>query len=97
MFNNVNTRSFKPTIISKNPYIGLHHLFQLDCVLIKNLKIIESYNTDNLKKLILILFHSFKSYDLVDLLIAKLDKKTNKNYTNLFRNLMKNQKIDIPY
>jgi len=97
MFNNVNTRSFKPTIISKNPYIGLHHLFQLDCVLIKNLKIIDSYNTDNLKKLILILFHSFKSYDLVDYLIRLLDKKTNIKNINKFRNILSHTKIAKKY
>ena len=97
MFNNVNTRSFKPTIISKNPYIGLHHLFQLDCVLIKNLKIIESYNTDNLKKLILILFHSFKSYDLVDYLVRLLDKKTNHKNIDKFRNILSKTKIQKKY
>tara|TARA_B100000989_G_scaffold295469_1_gene276636 strand:- start:940 stop:1776 length:837 start_codon:yes stop_codon:yes gene_type:complete len=97
MFNNVNTRSFKPTIISKNPYVGLHHLFQIDCVLIKNLKIIDSYNTDNLKKLILILFHSFKSYDLVDYLIRLLDKKTNIKNINKFRNILSHTKIAKKY
>ena len=97
MFNNVNTRSFKPTIISKNPYVGLHHLFQIDCVLIKNLKIIDSYNTDNLKKLILILFHSFKSYDLVDYLVRLLDKKTNIKNINKFRNILSHTKIAKKY
>lgn len=97
MFNNVNTRSFKPTIISKNPYTGLHHLFQLDCVLIKNFKIIESYNINNLKKLILILFHSFKSYDLVDYLVRLLDKKTNNKNIDKFRNILSKIKIEKKY
>ena len=97
MFNNINTRSFKPTIISKNPYVGLHHLFQLDCVLIKNLKIIESYDADNLKKLILILFHSFKSYDLVDYLVRLLDKKTNNKNIDKFRNILSKTKIEKKY
>ena len=97
MFNKINTRSFKPTIISKNPYVGLHHLFQLDCVLIKNLKIIESYNTDDLKKLILILFHSFKSYDLVDYLVRLLDKKTNNKNIDKFRNILSKTKIEKKY
>ena len=62
MFNHINNKKFKPTMISKNPFIGLHHLFQLDCVLIKNLKIIDNYNIEELKKLcILILFYSFSS------------------------------------
>ena len=97
MFNRVNTRSFKPTIISKNPYIGLHHLFQLDCVLIKNLKMIERYNTNNLKKLILILFHSFKSYDLVDYLVRLLDKKTNEKNIDKFRKILSKIKIEKKY
>lgn len=97
MFNRVNTRSFKPTVISKNPYMGLHHLFQLDCVLIKNLKMIESYNTNNLKKLILILFHSFKSYDLVDYLVRLLDKKTNNKNIDKFRNILSKIKIEKKY
>jgi len=97
MFNNIDTRCFKPTLIDNNPRKGINHLFQLDCVFIKNFSEINKLSEEQLKKIILILFHSFKSYDIVDLLIAKLDKKTNKNYTNLFRNFMKNQKIDIPY
>ena len=97
MFNNINTRSFKPTIISKNPYTGLHHLFQLDCVLIKNFKIIESYSVDDLKKLILILFHSFKSYDLVDYLVRLLDKKTNNKNIDKFRNILSKTKIEKKY
>tara|TARA_B100001057_G_C22718653_1_gene898777 strand:+ start:110 stop:946 length:837 start_codon:yes stop_codon:yes gene_type:complete len=97
MFNDINTRSFKPTIISKNPYMGLHHLFQLDCVLIKNLKMIERYNTNNLKKLILILFHSFKSYDLVDYLVTLLDKRTNENNIDKFRKILSKIKIEKKY
>ncbi len=97
MFNNINTRSFKPTLIAKNPYIGLHHLFQLDCVLIKNLKIIETYDVETLKKLILILFYSFNSYDLVDYLVRLLDKKTNQENINKFRQILSKIKIQKKY
>ena len=97
MFNKIDTRSFKPTIISKNHYSGLHHLFQLDCVLIKNLQIIKNYNSEKLKKLILILFYSFKSYDLVDYLIRLLDEKTNQNYINEFRKILFKIKIQKKY
>ena len=93
MFNHINTRSFKPTMISKNPFIGLHHLFQLDCVLIKNLKIIDNYNIEELKKLILILFYSFKSYDLVDYLIRLLDKKNNQKNIEKFRKIFPKLKM----
>ena len=88
MFNNVNTRTFKPTIVGNNPYLGLHHLFQLDCVLIKDLKIIDTYDVEKLKKLILILFHSFKSYDLVDYLVRLLDKKSGEKNINKFRDII---------
>ena len=97
MFNNVNTRSFKPTVISKNQFIGLHHLFQLDCVLIKNLETINMYEVEKLKKLILIMFHSFKSVDLVDYLISLLDKKTNKNHIDKYRKVIPEVKFKKIY
>ena len=75
MFNNINTRTFKPMIIDNHPHKGLHHLFQLDCVLIKNFENIKKLDRDQLIKLILILFYSFGSYDLVDHLIDIFDKK----------------------
>ena len=97
MFNNINTKSFKPTLISNNPRVGLHHLFQLDCVLVKNLNVIESYNLEELKKLILIMFHSFKSYDLVDYLIRILDRKTNEKNIEQFRSILSKIRIQKKY
>ena len=93
MFNNINTRTFKPTIISNNPYVGLHHLFQLDCVLIKDLKVIETYDLEKLKKLILILHHSFHSYDLVDYLVRLHDKKSGDKNIHEYRNLISKIKM----
>ena len=91
MFNNINTRSFKPMKINNNIRTGLNHIFQLDCVFIKNLDFINNINTDSLKKIILIMFWSFKSYDLVHYLITKLDSLTGeKNLENFL-----NQKIKI--
>ena len=97
MFNNLNTRSFKPTIVNNNPYTGINHLFQVDCVLIKNLKIINDYEIESLKKLILILFYSFKSYDLVDYLIRLLDKKDNQKNIDKFREVFSKLKIQKIY
>lgn len=97
MFNNINTKSFKPTLISNNPHVGLHHLFQLDCVLVKDLNVIESYNLEELKKLILIMFHSFKSYDLVDYLIRILDRKTNEKNIEQFRSILSKVRIQKKY
>ena len=91
MFNEINTKVFKPMIINKNNYSGLNHLFQLDCVFIKNLNNLNEIDIDSLKKIILIMFWSFKSYDLVHHLITKLDKLTGeKNLQNFL-----NQPIDI--
>ena len=97
MFNNINTRTFKPTIISNNPYVGLHHLFQLDCVLIKDLKVIETYDLEKLKKLILILHHSFHSYDLVDYLVRLHDKKSGDKNIHEYRNLISKIKMQKKY
>jgi len=93
MFNNINSRAFKPMIINNNIYDGLNHLFQLDCVFIKNFNEIDNYNIENLKKLILILFYGFKSYDLVDYLIIKLDKLTNSAFIEEYRKLIQTTKI----
>ena len=97
MFNNLNTRSFKPTIVNNNPFTGINHLFQVDCVLIKNLKTIDNYKIESLKKLILILFYSFKSYDLVDYLIRLLDKKDNQKNIDKFREVFSKLKIQKIY
>lgn len=91
MFNNINTRTFKPLMVNKDNYSGLHHLFQLDCVFIKNLENLNKINIENLKKMILIMFWCFKSYDLVHLLITKLDKLTGENNIKNFLN----QKINF--
>ena len=57
MFNRVNTKSFKPMKINNNIYQGLHHLFQLDCVMINNFQNINSFSKEDLTKLILIMFY----------------------------------------
>ena len=93
MFNRIHNRSFKPMIFDNNIYSGLYHLFQLDCVFVKNFKEIDELDEENLKKLILIMFYSFKSYDFVDLLVSKLEIKTKKNYLNQYRDLVKTHKI----
>ena len=72
MFYKINTRTFKPMILANNTGIGLHTIFQLNCVFVKNYKEIEKLNEEKLKKLILIMFHCYKSYDFVDFLICRL-------------------------
>ena len=93
MFNKVNTKSFKPMKINNNIYQGLHHLFQLDCVMINNFQNINSFNKEDLTKLILIMFYSFKSYDFVDYLIRIMDKKFNLNLIEQYRKLNSSFKI----
>jgi len=93
MFDNINSKIFKPMVIQNDVRIGLRHLFQLDCVFIKNFDEIKKLNEEKLKKLILILFYSFRSYDLVDHLICNLEKKTRIHLIDEYRKLMKSQKI----
>ena len=97
MFHNINTRTFKPMIIAKNTTIGLNTIFQLDCVFVKNYKEIEKLNEEKLKKLILIMFYSYKSYDFVDYLINKLDQLLGSNYIEEFRKLMPSLKVKKKY
>ena len=97
MFNKIHNRSFKPMIFNNSIYSGLYHLFQLDCVFVKNFKEIDELDEENLKKLILIMFYSFKSYDFVDLLVSKLEAKTKKSYLNQYRDLVKTLKIHKLY
>jgi FkbM family methyltransferase len=97
MFNKINTRCFKPTIVGNGIYSGLHHLFQLDCVFIKNINKINELNLEQLKKMALILFYSFKSYDLVDLIIQKISQIESINYINEYREIIKNLKINKFY
>ena len=93
MFNKVNTKPFKPMKINNSIYQGLHHLFQLDCVMINNFQNIDSFNKEDLTKLILIMFYSFKSYDFVDYLIRIMDKKFNLNLIEQYRKLNSSFKI----
>jgi hypothetical protein len=88
MFNKINTRCFKPTILNNDIYSGLNHILQLDCVFIKNLQKLDSLETEDLKKLALILFFSYESYDLVDFLIEKISKKQKDDLIIKYRNMM---------
>ena len=96
-FNKINTRCFKPVILQKNIYSGLNHLFQLDCVFIKKLNLLDKLDLEQLKKIALILFYSFGSYDLVDYIVSKISKLEQKDVIFEYRNLMKNIKINKKY
>ena len=97
MFNKVNTKPFKPMKLNNNVFIGINHLFQLDCVMIRNLDDICNFNKEDLTKMILIMFYSFKSYDLVDYLINIMDKKFNTNYIEKYRSISSSFKISKRY
>ena len=93
MFQDINTRTFKPMIVGDNAGKGLKTLFQIDCVFVKNFEAIDNFDEEKLKKLILIMFYCYKSYDFVDFLICKLDKILNTNFINDYRNLLPSLKI----
>ena len=84
-------------LLNNNPYKGLHHLFQLDCVLIKDFSFIKKFDNEKLIKLILILFYSFKSYDLVYYLISILDKNNNTNFLNEYKKILSKVKFEKIY
>ena len=96
-FNQINTRCFKPVILQNNIYSGLNHLFQLDCVFVKKLNLFDKFDLEQLKKIGLILFYSFGSYDLVDYVVSKISKLEKNEVIFEFRNLMKNIKINKRY
>ena len=96
-FNQINTRCFKPVILQNNIYSGLNHLFQLDCVFVKKLNLFDKFDLEQLKKIGLILFYSFGSYDLVDYIVSKISKLEKNEVIFEFRNLMKNIKINKRY
>lgn len=97
MFNKINTRSFKPMVVANNKNLGINHLFQLDCVMVKNFKEIKLLDKESLIKLILIMFYSFKSYDFVDYLITILDDKFKTSFIEKYRALHKDFKINKKY
>ena len=80
-------------VLANNKTLGLNHLFQLDCVMVKNFEEINKFSEEDLTKLILIMFYSFKSYDFVDYLISLMDKKFNTNFIEQYRLLNKSFKI----
>ena len=96
-FNTINTRCFKPVILQNNKYSGLNHLFQLDCVFIKKLNLLDKLDLEQLKKIALILFYSFGSFDLVDYIVTKISKLKKEEIILEYRNLMKNIKINKIY
>ena len=97
MFSDINTKTFKPMVIGTNTGNGLNTVFQLDCVFVKNFNEIDKFNAEKLKKLILIMFHCYKSYDFVDFLICKLDSILNTNYIDEYRKLIPTLKIHKKY
>jgi len=88
MFNKINTRCFKPVRLNNDIYSGLNHILQLDCVFIKNVQKLDSLETEDLKKLALILFFSYESYDLVDFLIEKISKRQKDDLIIKYRDMM---------
>ena len=96
-FNKIHTRCFKPMTLQNNIYSGLNHLFQLDCVFIKKLNLLDNLDLERLKKIALILFYSFGSYDLVDYIVSKISKLEKDEIILEYRNLMKNIKINKKY
>jgi len=97
MFNKINTRCFKPMRVEKDICTGINHLFQLDCVFIKNLNLIDTLSVEKLKKLSLILFYSFKSYDLADMLVQRISEIESVNYIEQYRDHLKTIKINRNY
>ena len=97
MFNQITTRCFKPMRVQKDIYTGINHLFQLDCVFIKNLNLIDTLSVEEIKKLSLILFYSFKSYDLVDMLIQRISEIESVNYIEQYRDHLRTIKINKNY
>ena len=93
MFNKVNTKPFKPMKVNNSIFMGINHLFQLDCVMIKNLNKIDSLSKEEIIKMILIMFYSFKSYDLVDYLISEMDKRFDSNFLEQYRKMSTSFKI----
>ena len=55
------------------------------------------FSEEDLIKLILIMFYSFKSYDFVDYLISMMDEKYGTNILDKYRLLNKNLKIIKKY
>ena len=96
-FNRIETRCFKPMRLIDNNFTGINHLLQLDCIFIKNFEEIKKYNSENLKKLAMILFFSFNSYDLVDLIIQRISEIDSINYINKYREIVKDLKIKKIY
>ena len=65
--------------------------------MIRNLDDISKFNKEDLTKIILIMFYSFKSYDFVDYLINIMDKKFNTNFIEKYRSLSSSFKISKRY
>ena len=61
--------------------------------MINNFKNVNSFSKEDLTKLILIMFYSFKSYDFVDYLIRIMDKKFNLNLIEQYTKLGSSFKI----
>ena len=97
MFNHIDTRCFKPMEVQKDTYTGINHLFQLNCVFIKNLNLIDTLSVEELKKMSLILFYSFKSYDLADMLIQRISEIESVNYIEQYRKHLRTIKINKNY
>jgi FkbM family methyltransferase len=97
MFKNINTRCFKPFELNNDIYCGLNHILQLDCVFVKNLEKIDLLTLDEQKKLAKVLFFSYKSYDLVDLLLNNISKIQKDDLIIQYRKMMSSFKIEKRY
>ena len=96
-FSNIETRSFKPSVLGGNTMRGLHYLYQLDCVFVKNFDEVEDFSLNDLLKLSHIMYYGFNAFDFVDFLFQIIDRKYNKNYLIKFRDFVKEFKVNKIY
>ena len=77
MFNKIHTRTFKPMVISNDKLIGLNHLFQIDCVMVKNFEVfIVPMNAQNSDALSL----------NPDVVLVNYIRENNLEILNLYKN-----------
>jgi len=70
----LNRRVLAPLVVNNDPYLGLNQIVEADAVYVKDFTALEKLSPEKLRHLALVAHACYRSYDLANLCLIKLDQ-----------------------
>lgn len=78
------TRDIQPLLFGVDPYVGHSQLVWADAIYVRDLTRLEALSVEQLLKLAVLLHDCYRSYDCVLHLLREHDRRTRKNYGDIY-------------